>query len=313
MSLYKYTKFEYLEDIISNNSFKLSNPESYNDPFDCLITSNKEQVDECFKLILNYYMFKEFSSIINRRDIKIGLLQKPIIAWVRWELKIVKKLMKKVPFYEPMKFFDRLLNLIKMINPTIYNEFSDTVEKGKTKFNDEISKVVNEIKKSLLVCCYSKRNDSILMWSHYAESHKGICIEFNPYDDNDFKEVSYSKKRIKFDMKNITSIVLAYDYLGEKVNPKNKIVMKSIMKSFLTKSEDWKYEEEVRSIYSTNDNSGRVTFENNKYLVNPGDIVAIYVGCKMSKENENKVRELAKTIPVYRMVESETEYKVLEK
>ena len=287
MNLYKYTKFDFLEEILSNNSFKLSNPETYNDPFDCLITNSEGQVDECFKLVLNYYMFKEFSNIINRTDIKIKFWQKPIVSWIRWELKIAKKLMKKAPYYEPMKFFDRLLNLIKMINPTIYKEFSNSVENGKIKFNDEISKTVDKIKESLLVCCYSKRNDSILMWSHYADSHKGVCIEFNPYDDNDFKEVSYSKKRTKFEIKNITSIVLAYDYIGEKVDPNNKIVMKTIMKSFLTKWDDWKYEEEVRSIYSTSDKSGRVTFENNKYLVNPGNIVAIYVGCKISKENED--------------------------
>jgi hypothetical protein len=29
------------------------------------------------------------------------------------------------------------------------------------------------------ICCFSDTNLSVLMWSHYADSHKGICLCFN--------------------------------------------------------------------------------------------------------------------------------------
>ena len=29
-----------------------------------------------------------------------------------------------------------------------------------------------------LACCFSKECDNILMWSHYANHHKGICLRF---------------------------------------------------------------------------------------------------------------------------------------
>ena len=29
------------------------------------------------------------------------------------------------------------------------------------------------------ICSLSKINDSLLMWSHYANNHKGICVELN--------------------------------------------------------------------------------------------------------------------------------------
>lgn len=32
------------------------------------------------------------------------------------------------------------------------------------------------------VACFSEVPDSILMWSHYAESHSGVCVEFDHAD-----------------------------------------------------------------------------------------------------------------------------------
>jgi len=29
------------------------------------------------------------------------------------------------------------------------------------------------------IACFSTRKDNILMWSHYAEGHKGLCLEFD--------------------------------------------------------------------------------------------------------------------------------------
>ncbi len=35
------------------------------------------------------------------------------------------------------------------------------------------------VRASLGVICFSERSDSLLMWSHYADNHNGICIEFD--------------------------------------------------------------------------------------------------------------------------------------
>jgi len=45
--------------------------------------------------------------------------------------------------------------------------------------NDEAIKQFNTgIGAALRIACFSECNDSILMWSHYADHHKGICIEY---------------------------------------------------------------------------------------------------------------------------------------
>mgnify|MGYP002227506002 FL=1 len=35
---------------------------------------------------------------------------------------------------------------------------------------------------TVLVGCFSERNDSLLMWSHYADEHRGLCIGYNLHD-----------------------------------------------------------------------------------------------------------------------------------
>ena len=81
------------------------------------------------------------------------------------------------------------------------------------------------------VSCFSKMNNDILMWSHYADSHKGFCVGFHT-DNNDYfsevKQVNYEKNYPKL----LSSA------------PSNKIA-ETIM---LTKSCHWKYEKEWRKI-----------------------------------------------------------------
>ena len=39
------------------------------------------------------------------------------------------------------------------------------------------------------VLSLSAKNSNILMWSHYADSHKGVCIEYTDYRDDHLNEV----------------------------------------------------------------------------------------------------------------------------
>ena len=44
--------------------------------------------------------------------------------------------------------------------------------------NDMHSRI-KHASKSRGVCCFSGRNDSLPMWSHYGDSHTGFCLEFD--------------------------------------------------------------------------------------------------------------------------------------
>jgi hypothetical protein len=81
------------------------------------------------------------------------------------------------------------------------------------------------------ILCLSDKYDNLLMWSHYADSHKGICIQF---DMN--KARNYFLRILNVD----------YSDLYPVINP--AVDNESIMytKALLTKSTAWQYEDEWR-------------------------------------------------------------------
>ena len=92
------------------------------------------------------------------------------------------------------------------------------------------------------ICCFSKLYDSILMWSHYADYHKGICLKFDITKDPDLFSINlpvhYSRKLPVFDL----------------FSCQDKIFNKLIQPKFMA----WKYESEVRIF------KGKKDLENNK-------------------------------------------------
>lgn len=81
--------------------------------------------------------------------------------------------------------------------------------------------------------CLSEVNDSILMWSHYAEDHRGYCLEFEATDHTPFfgtaQQVKYS-----------TDFPVV-DYFNTPNEEQANLI-------FLTKFSGWAYEKEWRII-----------------------------------------------------------------
>ena len=121
------------------------------------------------------------------------------------------------------------------------------------------------------VCCCSATNDSILMWGHYADGHKGMVIEYDtslqPFCKH-LVPVSYCDDYCEF----------TYDQLLEN--------MGECVKRIITqKSSDWSYEEEYRMIHDNEKN--RLTEG-----VDPRSIVGIYFGAKCSEQQREIVCRL---------------------
>lgn len=59
-------------------------------------------------------------------------------------------------------------------------EYTLAVEEGlKQHEQDKKSDIMQD---AVLVGCFSERNDSLLMWSHYADEHRGLCMGYNLHD-----------------------------------------------------------------------------------------------------------------------------------
>lgn len=92
------------------------------------------------------------------------------------------------------------------------------------------------------VICFSENNDSNLMWSHYAENHTGICLEYK-FEKNTADLCKYMFP-VKYTQHPInTSELKIYD--NKKYD--NQIELDNLL-SLITKSDDWSYEKEWRLI-----------------------------------------------------------------
>jgi hypothetical protein len=79
------------------------------------------------------------------------------------------------------------------------------------------------------VICFSRSWSAPIMWSHYADRHRGVCLGFD-VSAGDVFEVSYAEKRVPF----------TEDMLGHHEPEKH------MHRLLGTKHSLWKYENEVR-------------------------------------------------------------------
>lgn len=123
------------------------------------------------------------------------------------------------------------------------------------------------------VLCVSEVNDDILMWSHYADSHRGICIEFDGH--NKFmvhaQAVTYAKERAS---------------IRQFIRADPQIMLE---KAMLTKAQHWSYEKEWRLIQYEKGH-GVVAFR-------PENLTGIIFGAQASPKMIERIQVLLTTRP----------------
>jgi|GEM_PF-1207029 len=111
----------------------------------------------------------------------------------------------------------------------------------------------------------------ILMWSHYTESHQGICMGF---DYNKllfvFNNAPCVPDNVKYPQTN------DYDW-----NPFTNDEKEICEKIFFTKASCWKYEQEWRVVLPEKPRTSQ--------MFNPDALVSVRLGCKIKKEDKKTV------------------------
>ncbi len=126
---------------------------------------------------------------------------------------------------------------------------------------------IKNTKKKLKICSMSKEEafSNPLMWAHYADSFKGVCLEFEVDKSKvDAQEIVYDDGALKLTLhQNETNI--------------NDTWAKVLL---CKKYSDWEYEKEYR------------IFSEDKYINDGVELKKIYLGVCISKINENLLFEL---------------------
>jgi len=281
MNIYKYTSIDSAINIVKSGKVILNSPKYFNDPFDCEIKINEKNNKKTFDLICNYNYFKFLTDLISNEELQLTKGQKILFMFVRLELKLFQSMVKITKGYERVPVISGFIKIVTKNNEKFEKEIKD----AKTKYEKEIVGKLESIKENALISCFSKRNNSILMWSHYADSHHGVCIQFENETRDEFDGVSYSKKKPYFNLYLIVSRILASDYLHGNISLEDKSFNKQIMRPLFTKSDDWSYEEEIRCVYSSNQENKDIEFDMDRHYLKMQRIKKVYIGCKAEGTN----------------------------
>jgi len=185
---------------------------------------------------------------------------------------------------------DLIKNEITIADPLTFNDPLDTplfslleCSRKNTKKNLEYDlKPMVEAYKRFKVRCFVKHKErsrkqpfeNQLMWSHYADSHRGICIRYK-FDT----EITIEDEKEK-----IFSIWYNVDYKLE-IKPDNPKSLKFLL---ATKEKCWKYENEVRLVHF--DPSCIVKYK--PISIKESKIEAIFFGCRCTDEDEQTIRKI---------------------
>lgn len=132
----------------------------------------------------------------------------------------------------------------------------------------------NSVKK-LGILCMSEINDDILMWSHYSDGHRGICLQF---DKKQLQKYFYVEK---------VQYRSPYPTFKEFLD---LVDNNQLHKLLMFKSDHWEYECEWRAIHNIHRNEARLL------RLAPGILTGVILGCHMSDRNRAFIEEWVKSM-----------------
>jgi len=145
----------------------------------------------------------------------------------------------------------------KNLNDPMEGFFYQIVSEDSEIETNQIVKDFIKFKSQLKVCSFSKTMSSLLLWTYYANSNKGVAFEIEIREKHEkLVKVDYIKRIQLIDFTTVSNPVIV---LSKKISL-------------------WAYEKEYRYI-GIDDH------------VTIGEITAIYLGSRISAENRKKIKD----------------------
>lgn len=161
-----------------------------------------------------------------------------------------------------------------------------------------------EVKKLRLttgVACLSESDNEILMWAHYAHSHKGICVEYDMLGMNE--QLRFSAIPVLYS--NTRPCLEHID-----INATAETAITFLIDNLMTKSPVWSYEKEWRIIRDSVACGKSWNDEKHGALLPAIKPLSVILGCEASGDFEARVTDCCQSrkINLFRMKKDETGY-----
>ncbi|MBX8543421.1 DUF2971 domain-containing protein [Pseudomonas cichorii] len=221
-SLYKYLGFsERAVEQLYHKKVYFADPSTFNDPLDCrpVVVAGSQTIDglqQLLKLMVVRRVEKESSASLKRLKLRGEKIDSHC---AKLGHSVVEEVIRGIHYYST--------------DPDI----DDSDEYLKRTLLKLIQDEVKEIH-ATGVLCLSAKVDSPLMWSHYGQQHRGICIE---YDASEF-QLSSAQKVVYGGSRQISADCLLRWIKFDDKDARRRVECASL----LTKSGEWRYEKEWR-------------------------------------------------------------------
>lgn len=148
---------------------------------------------------------------------------------------------------------------------------------------------IQRIQDELFLKSFSYAKDSNLMWSHYGDAHKGICIGY------DFSKASREVRRHLYPVQYSDT---RFSFMDAERIASHPFLL-------LRKSTDWKYEKEFRLIYRKDELCGKTNLQLDC-------ISEITFGLRADPQQIEIVKRLIKNMPIclYQTKQEENSFKL---
>lgn len=301
MSVYKYMTDEGGLRFLRNWYLRITPPADFNDPFELrppveqLFT--EEHVDVLFQEAalqmsipdITEQLTPALGGVLTQQEITDMVTCMVIPPDTETQGRVLKNLARKIPTFSRTNFVQlqsQVLVLMKQAQELTLTHLP--------KFNSILKDGLTEKLPAMLgVLCLSKNSNQPLMWAHYADSHRGLMIEFDSAHptfnrqrstEDDFghlRPVSYSKLRPELTMQTLDGYN-AFEVFA------------------LTKAYPWSYEEEMRLILPLKfaDKTVETPSGPIELLSCPSSaVISITLGCKALEQTLSAVREALQSQP----------------
>ena len=271
MRLFRYRAFnDRSADAFENDIIYAVTADKFNDPYDTLVRYDLEGVEKWVNTVMNTETLGQMKT------------------WYAqgWDLP------KEVRHILPKEMTDALKVALSSIEDI--RDFEERIEEIRQRMISLIETyfpILSETSKRYsTIACFCESIESVLMWSHYADSHKGFALEYDfrptleqPIMNVALMPVVYSEERLDI------SDYIAWGFLRILGIQAKMPDISASFKNALWKSDIWAYEKEWRMIDSTPRN-----IADERASAIPYRPVAIYYGRHMRGDDKRRLHEVAK-------------------
>lgn len=255
---YKYVSASTALIILENNSLRWSHPSLFNDSFELQIGT----IPSCNSIELSRAMKRQ--------------------AAVKFRQCLNETADKKFPIGH---FIDAKYTWPKFLN--VCQGLVNEIELKFQYYSKGYVETLAEIYRDIRILCIAEHYDNMLMWAHYADSHRGAVLRFSVQNSEEADDPFVMAQKVQYSDQPLQ--LTNADEIVASILSTNDIPLQHYFPTHCyVKHDVWKYEDEWRLIDFCNNACN--DSQHNDMKFNTNKLSAIYFGCKSEGEFQEKAK-----------------------